>query len=73
VPTFKVINTVTGERRGEFPSFLTADLAVEKMFFDSCDDADHEIHCDDGRKWVWVCGDDAGFTEVTKETADATH
>jgi hypothetical protein len=66
MPTFKVIHTFTGENKGEFPSFLQADLAVEKMCAESWDDADHEIHCDDGRKWVF--GADGEFAEVTKET-----
>jgi hypothetical protein len=68
MPAFMIFNTVTGTTRGEFPSFLQADLAVEQMCFDSCDDADHEIRCDDGRRWVF--GADGEFAEVTKEKTD---
>jgi len=71
MPTFTIINTVTGKRIGEFKSFKMADLAVEEMCHDTWDDADHEIHCDDGRKWVF--GDDGEFAEIAKEmTNDAS-
>jgi hypothetical protein len=68
MPTFTVINTFSGQKWTDFSSFGAAESAVEVMCFDAGDDADHEILCDDGRKWVWVsAGDDSGFTEVIKE------
>jgi hypothetical protein len=65
MPAFKIINTFSGEKCDDFQSFGAAESAVEVMCFDVGDDADHEIHCDDGRKWVWVSGEDAGFVEVS--------
>jgi hypothetical protein len=73
MPTFKAINTFSGENLGEFSSFAAAESAVEVKCMDTGDDADHEIHCDDGRKWLWVCGDDAGFVEVKKDTDHDAH
>lgn len=73
MPTFKVINTFSGAKLGEFSSFGAAESAVEVMCMDSWDDADHEIHCDDGRKWAWVGrGSDVGFYLVAKRTKEAT-
>jgi hypothetical protein len=61
MPAFKVINTFSGEKWDDFSSFGAAKSAVEVKCMDTWDDADHEIHCDDGRKWVWVSGDNAGL------------
>jgi hypothetical protein len=72
MPTFKVINKFSCENKGEFLSFGMAESHVEVMCMDTGDDADHEIHCDDGRTWVWVHGVDASFVDVRRETTDET-